>query len=138
MPDDATATDAPLAHTPSSTDFEIMFAQGKATILTLMKEARIDEIIVRYSGCGDQGDIDEIEVSPLLPHSRSADTAPTRSLINKEAEKITDLLIGAHNSYYEDGDGGSGTVTINRNAGTVTYEHFNYYTASTQTSDLTL
>ena len=147
-----------MGYSPKS--FEAVRA-NRQPLLTALTALGITELVVRYEGGGDSGDVCELDVFPAeLANTQILETLKTQQLAYQclageyrktdaqEAEyhyfleeqqlSVHDALrdftltwVDAHHGGWENNDGGSGTVTINVAEGIFRLEHIEYYTEST-------
>jgi len=92
----------------------------KNTIIPKLNELAVTKLTVNYSGSGDEGSIDGIEVEP------EGLTIP-----NELAVQISDLadeFLYAEHGSWGDGDGGTGTIVIDPVDGKIINEHGWYFT----------
>lgn len=88
---------------------------SRTELLHKLRDLRISEIVVNYSGSGDEGWIDEINPNP------------------REVEGLEDFfweeVIGStsHDGFHN-GDGGYGTITWNIEADSIRMQHNDYFT----------
>jgi len=95
-------------------------ATFKNTIIPKLNELAVTKLTVNYSGSGDEGSIDGIEVEP------EGLTIP-----NELAVQISDLadeFLYAEHGSWGDGDGGAGTIVIDPVGGKIINEHGWYFT----------
>lgn len=92
----------------------------KKTIIPKLNELGVRKLTVNYSGSGDEGSIDGINVEP-----------EGLAIPNELEEQICDLadefLYSEHGSW-GDGDGGTGTIIIDPVEGKIVNEHGWYFT----------
>jgi hypothetical protein len=147
-----------MGYSPKS--FEAVRA-NRQPLLTALAALGITELVVRYEGGGDSGDVCELDVFPVeLANTQILETLKTQQLAYQclageyrktdaqEAEyhyfleeqqlSVHDALrdftltwVDAHHGGWENNDGGSGTVTISVTEGIFRLEHIEYYTEST-------
>ena len=139
-----------FAYSPKS--FEAVRA-NRQPLLTALAALGITELVVRYEGGGDSGDVSELEIFPQeLAEANIANTLKMEQLtyhclageyqdgeyryflqeqqssIDSALRDFTLTWVDAHHGGWESNDGGSGTVTINVAEGTFRLEHTEYYT----------
>ena len=139
-----------MGYSPKS--FEAVRA-NRQPLLTALAALAITQLVVRYEGGGDSGDVSELEIFPeSLAQANIADTLKTQQLtyhclageyqdgeyryfLQEQQSSIDSALrdfvltwVDAHHGGWENNDGGSGTVTINVSEGTFRLEHAEYYT----------
>lgn len=95
-------------------------ATFKNSIIPKLSELGVRKLTVNYSGSGDEGSIDGIDVEP-----------EGLAIPNELEELISDLadefLYSEHGSW-GDGDGGTGTIVIDPVQGKIINEHGWYFT----------
>ena len=139
-----------MAYSPKS--FEAVRA-NRQPLLTALAALGITQLVIRYEGGGDSGDVSELEIFPeSLAQANIADTLKTQQLscyylageyqdgeyryfLQEQQSSIDEALrdfvltwVDAHHGGWENNDGGSGTMTINVTEGTFRLEHTEYYT----------
>ena len=139
-----------MAYSPKS--FEAVRA-NRQPLLTALAALAITQLVVRYEGGGDSGDVSELEIFPeSLAQANIANTLKVEQLtyhclageyqdgeyryfLQEQQSSIDSALrdfvltwVDAHHGGWENNDGGSGTVTINVSEGTFRLEHTEYYT----------
>ena len=118
---EAPSMDVVTAVPDAQPDKEIL--AEKTALLTALQEAGVTVAVIEYSGCGDSGQVDTIELQP----SGIGEAATIRKL-EEQLEGFTALLIDHYHCGYENNEGGGGSVTIDVVAGTVQYDSYDYYT----------
>lgn len=95
-------------------------ATFKNSIIPKLSELGVRKLTVNYSGSGDEGSIDGIDVEP-----------EGLGIPDELEEQISDLadefLYSEHGSW-GDGDGGTGTIVIDPVEGKIINEHGWYFT----------
>ena len=139
-----------MGYSPKS--FEAVHA-NRQPLLTALAALGITQLVVRYEGGGDSGDVSELEIFPeSLAQANIANTLKVEQLtyhclageyqdgeyryfLQEQQSSIDSALrdfvltwVDAHHGGWENNDGGSGTVTINVSEGTFRLEHAEYYT----------
>ena len=139
-----------MGYSPKS--FEAVRA-NRQPLLTALAALAITQLVVRYEGGGDSGDVSELEIFPeSLAQANIANTLKVEQLtyhclageyqdgeyryflqeqqssIDSALRDFTLTWVDAHHGGWENNDGGSGTVTINVTEGTFRLEHTEYYT----------
>ena len=139
-----------MGYSPKS--FEAVRA-NRQPLLTALAALAITQLVVRYEGGGDSGDVSELEIFPeSLAQANIANTLKVEQLtyhclageyqdgeyryflqeqqssIDSALRDFTLTWVDAHHGGWENNDGGSGTVTINVSEGTFRLEHTEYYT----------
>jgi hypothetical protein len=136
-----------FAYTPAS--LEAIHANRESLLAALIK-LNITEVIIRYEGGGDSGDVTELEVKPetVIPqlttehisHHFVASEYRDREYhyhLEERLLSVNDALhdfalewVDVHHSGWENNDGGSGTVTIQVAENRFQLEHTEYYMES--------
>jgi len=139
-----------MGYSPKS--FEAVRA-NRQPLLTALAALAITQLVVRYEGGGDSGDVSELEIFPeSLAQANIANTLKVEQLtyhclageyqdgeyryflqeqqssIDSALRDFTLTWVDAHHGGWENNDGGSGTMTINVTEGTFRLEHSEYYT----------
>ena len=139
-----------MGYSPKS--FEAVRA-NRQPLLTALAALAITQLVVRYEGGGDSGDVSELEIFPeTLAQANIANTLKVeqvtyhclageyqdgeyryflqeqQSSIDSALRDFTLTWVDAHHGGWENNDGGSGTMTINVSEGTFRLEHTEYYT----------
>ena len=139
-----------MGYSPKS--FEAVRA-NRQPLLTALAALAITQLVVRYEGGGDSGDVSELEIFPeSLAQANIANTLKVEQLtyhclageyqdgeyryfLQEQQSSIDSALrdfvltwVDAHHGGWENNDEGSGTVTINVTEGTFRLEHTEYYT----------
>ena len=139
-----------MGYSPKS--FEAVRA-NRQPLLTALAALAITQLVVRYEGGGDSGDVSELEIFPeSLAQANIANTLKVEQLtyhclageyqdgeyryfLQEQQSSIDSALrdfvltwVDAHHGGWENNDGGSGTMTINVSEGTFRLEHTEYYT----------
>ena len=139
-----------MGYSPKS--FEAVRA-NRQPLLTALAALAITQLVVRYEGGGDSGDVSELEIFPeSLAQANIANTLKVEQLtyhclageyqdgeyryflqeqqssIDSALRDFTLTWVDAHHGGWENNDGGSGTMTINVSEGTFRLEHSEYYT----------
>ncbi len=136
-----------FAYTPAS--LEAIHANRESLLAALIK-LNITEVIIRYEGGGDSGDVTELEVKPEpvtpqlavehIAHRYVASEYRDREyhyFLEERQSSVDDALrdfamawANAQHSGWENNDGGSGSVTIHVTENNFQLEHTEYYTES--------
>lgn len=98
-------------------------ATFKKTIIPRLNELGVKKLTVNYSGSGDEGSVDDIDVQPeglVIP-----------SELEKQISELADGFLYAEHGNWEDGDGATGTIVIDPVAGTIVNEHGWYFIDAT-------
>ncbi|PTQ84033.1 DUF6878 family protein [Agitococcus lubricus] len=139
-----------MGYSPKS--FEAVRA-NRQPLLDALAALAITQLVVRYEGGGDSGDVSELEIFPeSLAQANIANTLKVEQLtyhcladeyqdgeyryfLQEQQSSIDSALrdfvltwVDAHHGGWENNDGGSGTMTINVTEGTFRLEHTEYYT----------
>lgn len=129
---------------------DTFIARNKATLISALKTLGLTSATATYSGYGDSGQVDTVEVAPphpaalksevtVLDESFEEDEAtgrfqPTtiekRMSLEDALEDFAYRVAYAHSPGWENDDGGRGELTLNAEDGTYRLEHTNYYTES--------
>jgi hypothetical protein len=128
---------------------------NKQVLLEALRSIGVKQVTVTYSGCGDSGQIDDVEAQP-----EAAPLTPVQvELAKREANwdaisgKWLEALVlrpldlptaladfcdaaveATGHEGYQNHDGGQGTLTIDVDEGVVTLEHTDFYTESDTTA----
>ncbi|HXU20485.1 MAG TPA: hypothetical protein VN788_07885 [Verrucomicrobiae bacterium] len=95
-------------------------ATFKRTIIPKLVELGVSKLTINYSGSGDEGAVDGLNVEPegvVIP----AD-------LEKQISDLADEFLYAEHGTWEDGDGGTGTIVIDPARGKIVNEHGWYFT----------
>jgi hypothetical protein len=95
-------------------------ATFKKSIIPRLNELGVTKLTVNYSGSGDEGAVDGIDVEPeglMIPDE-----------LRKQISDLADEFLYAERGTWEDGDGGTGTIVIDAVAGRIVNEHGWYFT----------
>ncbi|HQR19549.1 MAG TPA: hypothetical protein PKV98_01695 [Burkholderiaceae bacterium] len=123
---------------------------NKAAVLAALRALNVSTIRVTYSGSGDSGQLDQVDVEPPLPENPAPVEMKEREYVKfdevarcwETAEKLVERpledaveslcwdAIEAHCSGFENNDGGDGTWVLDVATGKYTLDHTNYYTES--------
>ncbi len=139
-----------MGYSPKS--LEAIYANRKP-LLTALAALAVTEVIIRYDGGGDSGDVSEV---CLLPENAQASQQLTTQQINYHSiageyidgqyqyrleaslVSIDDALrdfaltwVDAHHGGWENNEGGAGVITINVAEPNFQLEHIEYYTECT-------
>ena len=95
-------------------------AAFKNNIIPKLTELGVTRLTVNYSGSGDEGSIDEIEVEPEgLVLSRE---------LEEQISDLADEFLYSEHGTWGDGDGATGTIVIDPVAGKIVNAHGWYFT----------
>ena len=92
----------------------------KKVIIPKLNELGVTKLTVNYSGSGDEGSIDGIDVEP------EGLTIPNE--LEEQISDLTDEFLYSEHGSWGDGDGGTGTIVIDPVEGKVINEHGWYFT----------
>jgi hypothetical protein len=95
-------------------------AAFKNSIIPKLTELGVTRLTVNYSGSGDEGSIDEIDVEPeglALPHE-----------LEEQISDLADEFLYSEHGTWGDGDGATGTIVIDLVEGKIINEHGWYFT----------
>lgn len=115
-------------------------AEDRATVMAALKACDITKVVIRYDGYGDSGGVEEctveggqgqesltVSVQTKLVDWSSAEmtshTAPLREVL----ETIAMQYVAIEHSGWENNEGGSGDVTFDPVADTITVSHTENY-----------
>jgi hypothetical protein len=95
-------------------------ATFKKTIIPKLNELGVRKLTINYSGSGDEGSVDGIDIEPeglAIPEE-----------LEKQICDLADEFLYSEHGTWEDGDGGTGTIVIDPVAGKIVNEHGWYST----------
>lgn len=95
-------------------------ATFKNSIIPKLLELGVTRLTVHYSGSGDEGSIEGIDVEPeglALPHE-----------LEEQISELADELLYAEHGSWGDGDGATGTIVIDPGENKIINEHGWYFT----------
>jgi len=95
-------------------------AAFKNSIIPKLTELGVTKLTVNYSGSGDEGSIDEIDVEPeglALPHE-----------LEQQISDLADEFLYSEHGSWGDGDGATGTIVVDPVEGKIINEHGWYFT----------
>jgi hypothetical protein len=95
-------------------------ATFKKTIIPKLNELGVRKLTINYSGSGDEGSVDGMDVEPeglAIPNE-----------LEKKICDLADEFLYSEHGTWEDGDGGTGTIIIDPVAGKIVNEHGWYST----------
>jgi hypothetical protein len=95
-------------------------AAFKNSIIPKLTELGVTKLTVHYSGSGDEGSIDEIDVEPeglTLPHE-----------LEEQISDLADEFLYSEHGSWGDGDGATGTIVFDPVEGKIINEHGWYFT----------
>jgi hypothetical protein len=126
-----------------------VFEYNKKVILAALRFACAAQATVRYSGCGDSGCIDEVDITPETLHAvdpekvfatlahlreyrsrgKPALRVEEESLGLKAALRAfwEEALVASEHDGYQDGEGGEGALEINVVEGAVRLTHTTFF-----------
>ena len=120
-----------------------IFPANKALAIEALRGAGVTRVTVDFSGSGDSGQLDGVDISgnepfgPIDVTLRSTSMYPGSHVerLTEVDELITDLAFqvidAAGHSGWENNDGASGTITFDIEAGTIEFSIDSYFTEST-------
>jgi hypothetical protein len=129
----------------------LVFAFNKQALLESLRCLHAEEATVTYAGNGDDGQIDEVRVTPetidaeaiqvqivALHTTWHADSSTSRASLALEPRDLRTALADfcheaidlAGHTGYEIDDGGEGSLTISVGDGEVALQHTDFYTES--------
>ena len=92
----------------------------KNSIIPKLTEVGVTKLTVNYSGSGDEGSIDGIDVEPeglALPHE-----------LEEQISDLADEFLYSEHGSWGDGDGTTGTIVVDPVEGKIINEHGWYFT----------
>ena len=92
----------------------------KKTIVPKLNELGVTKLTVNYSGSGDEGSIDGIDVEPeglVIPDE-----------LEEQISNLADELLYSEHGSWGDGDGGTGTIVIDPVESKIVNKHGWYFT----------
>jgi hypothetical protein len=95
-------------------------ATFKNRIVPMLRELGVRKLTVNYSGSGDEGSVDGIDVEPeglAIPDE-----------LEEEISDLTDEFLYSEHGSWGDGDGATGTIVIDTVEGKIINEHGWYFT----------
>jgi hypothetical protein len=95
-------------------------ATFKKTIIPRLVELGVRKLTINYSGLGDEGGVDGLDVEPeelVIP-----------SELEKEISDLAEDLLDAEHGSWEDGDGAIGTIVIDPGENKIINAHGWYFT----------
>jgi hypothetical protein len=95
-------------------------ATFKNSIIPKLLELGVTKLTLNYSGSGDEGSIDRIDVEPeglALPHE-----------LEEQINDLADEFLYAEHGSWGDGDGATGTIVIDPGTSKIVNEHGWYFT----------
>ncbi len=95
-------------------------ATFKKTIIPKLNELGVTKLTVNYSGSGDEGFIDRIDVEP--------EGLTTPDELGEQVSDLADEFLHSEHGSWGDGDGGTGTIVIDPVEGKIINEHGWYFT----------
>ena len=116
-----------LAHYHQSEQARLEQAKAKlrTEILPALVQHRVANVEAAYSGYGDSGAIDGLQFRDAAGQRVDREAIPTTLV-----EQLENVLYEFLPAGFEINDGGQGTLTIDTQAGKVTIQHQENYTAS--------
>ena len=98
-------------------------ATFKNTIIPKLAELGVSKLTVSYSGSGDEGAVDGLDVEP--------EGLAIPSELARDISDLAEELLDAEHGSWEDGDGGTGTIVIDTDTDRIVNEHGWYFTDAT-------
>lgn len=95
-------------------------AAFKKTIIPKLAELGVSKLTINYSGSGDEGSVDGLDVEP--------EGLAIPSALEREISDLAEELLDAEHGSWEDGDGGTGTIVIDPGTNKIVNEHGWYFT----------
>lgn len=95
-------------------------ATFKNNVIPKLSELGVRRLTVNYSGSGDEGSIDGIDVEPeglVIPGE-----------VEEQISDLADEFLYSEHGSWGDGDGGTGTIVIDPVEGKIINEHGWYFT----------
>jgi hypothetical protein len=95
-------------------------AAFKNSVIPKLTKLGVTKLTVNYSGSGDEGSIDEIDVEPeglALPHE-----------LEQQISDLADEFLYSEHGSWGDGDGATGTIVVDPVEGKIINEHGWYFT----------
>ena len=95
-------------------------ATFKKTIIPKLVELAVSKLTINYSGSGDEGAVDGLDVEPegvVIPAE-----------LEKQISDLADEFLYAAHGTWEDGDGGTGRIVIDPAASKIVNAHGWYFT----------
>jgi hypothetical protein len=95
-------------------------ATFKRTIIPKLTKLGVTRLTVNYSGSGDEGSIDGVEVEP--------EGLAVPDELEEQISHLADEFLYSEHGSWGDGDGATGTIVIDPVAGKIINEHGWYFT----------
>lgn len=119
-----------------------IFPANKALAIEALRGAGVTRVTVEFSGSGDSGQLDSIDVDGTEPFGPIDVTLRSTSMYGGGEETFTSVddlidnltfqvIDATGHSGYENNDGASGTITFDIEAGTIEFSIDSYFTEST-------
>lgn len=129
---------------------EAITAHNKAALISALKTLGLSSATMTYSGGGDSGQVDTVEVAPTCPAALTSEVTVLDEGFRKDEasgqfqpttiekpmsledalEDFVSRVSYEHSPGWENNDGGRGELTLNAEDGTYHLEHTDYYTES--------
>jgi hypothetical protein len=90
-------------------------------VLRQLAELKVDEVEVKYSGCGDEGTIESMQITPDMDVPEE---------LNDDIEDACYSVLNEHHPGWENNDGAAGQIVFNVLEREVAIEHNEYYIES--------
>ncbi len=105
---------------PNNESTPQQIATLKKTIIPQLHELGVTKLTVNYSGSGDEGSIEGIDVEP--------DGLVISDELEEQISDLADEFLYSEHGSWGDGDGGTGTIVIDPVEGKIVNEHGWYFT----------
>ena len=92
-----------------------LIATFRNIIIPTLTELGVSKLTVNYSGSGDEGSVDAIDVEPeglAIPDE-----------LEEQISRLTDEFLYSEHGSWGDGDGATGTIVVDPVAGKIINEH---------------
>ncbi|GAB3588594.1 DUF6878 family protein [Acetobacter peroxydans] len=117
--------------------------EDRATVMAALKACGITKVVIRYDGYGDSGGVEEctveggqgqesltVPVQTVILDWSSAEKTIQMAPLREVLETLAMQYVAVEHSGWENNEGGSGDVTFDPIAGTITVSHTENYVAS--------
>lgn len=103
-------------------------AAQKAALLQGMAVDNVDQIQIEYSGSGDDGQIDDVTINSNVVNRRTDLDFffCEEKTVRKASVYFTYELLEHYWGGWENNEGARGEITINRESGTIEWDHCEY------------
>lgn len=115
---------------------------NKAALLGALRAAAITSVVVTFDGCGDSGQIEEVEATgpegaaalpavaiEIATATWAAEIERRELPVGEAIEELCYDLLNGHHAGWEDNDGAFGEITFDVAADTITLDYNGRYTA---------